>query len=285
MTEVQEQTSQELASKLNKSSYQFCQKGNEVQFCFNANLEDSLGSAKKDLEQLLPNYNGQKDALNRSVNHHDGGMKAITKRQKQIKVANRSDYGWVTIQTYDTDDLVSGSDDEKGHKKAKKEAERQVIKKCRGVSGNNKRKASNWSDNPAVPSSQKDTPAGMMQPGRLSGVPALQRTRVIGPCYRCAGWGHIATNCPQKAMYPLSRPVEGLADPVISPHNVCMSSVETTTLACSSEDHGQSEGINSTCSPREVGKGKGVDSGPHQVKALVGMASKCIDVAKAIDSN
>lgn len=196
--EVQEQTSQELASKLNKSSYQFHRKGNEVQFRFNADLEDSLGAAKKELEQLAPNSDGQKNPLKRAVNHLDEGIKAITKRPKHTKVADRSDYGWATVQAYDTDNLASGSDDEKRLEKAEKEAEGQAIKKHRGASGNSKRKTSNWSDNPAGLASRKDTPAGMMQPGRLSGGPAPERPRVIGPCYRCAGWGHLAAKCPKR---------------------------------------------------------------------------------------
>ena len=63
VTEVQERTCKELATKLNKSSYQFRRKGNEVQFHFNATLDDSLGSAKKELEQLTPSSDGQKNAL------------------------------------------------------------------------------------------------------------------------------------------------------------------------------------------------------------------------------
>ena len=71
----------------------------------------------------------QKGAFKRTANHLGEGIKAITKRQKYIKVADRSDYGWATIQAYDTDDLASSSDDEKRLEKAKKEAERRAAKK------------------------------------------------------------------------------------------------------------------------------------------------------------
>ena len=81
MTEVQERTSKELATKLNKSSYQFRRKGNEVQFHFNATLDDSLGSAKKELEKLTPSSDGQKNALKRAVSHLDEGMKAIAETE------------------------------------------------------------------------------------------------------------------------------------------------------------------------------------------------------------
>ena len=77
----------------------------------------------------------------------------------------------------------------------------------------------------------------------------------------------------------------GLADPLSNPHNVCLSNGDTATLAYPPEDPRQSDGTNSTCPPVKAGKGKGVDIGPHQGKALVGMASKCVDVAKGIDSD
>ena len=133
VTQAQERTSAELTFKLNKSSYRFRQKGNEVQFHFNKMVEDSISSAKKEFSQFVDNSNvasskGQKAAVKRIVSHLDDGMKAITKRQTHIKVANRSDYGWATVQAYDTDDLASGSDDEKRLEKAKKEAERRATK-------------------------------------------------------------------------------------------------------------------------------------------------------------
>lgn len=38
ITAVQEKVSQDLASKIDRSACQFCQKGNEVQFNFNAKI-------------------------------------------------------------------------------------------------------------------------------------------------------------------------------------------------------------------------------------------------------
>ena len=111
MTQAQQRTLQELASKLNKSPYQFRRKGNEVQFQFNATMEDSIGATKKKLSQfvdsLTTSSEGQKESLKRTIAHLDDGIKAITKRQKHIKIADHSDYGWATVQAYDMDDLVS----------------------------------------------------------------------------------------------------------------------------------------------------------------------------------
>ena len=84
---------QELASKISKSTYQFRQKGNEIQFNLNSSIEESMASASKELELLKPAKNGEKEALKKAKTHLDEGMKALGKRQKHIKVADRSDYG------------------------------------------------------------------------------------------------------------------------------------------------------------------------------------------------
>ena len=51
---VQEKTSQELAQRISHSSYQFKRKGNEVQFNFNAGVEDSISSARRELQKITP---------------------------------------------------------------------------------------------------------------------------------------------------------------------------------------------------------------------------------------
>ena len=109
VTEVQEWTSQELASKFNKSPYQFHRKENEVQFHFNATLLDSLSSTKKELEQLAPSSNGQKNTLKRVVNHLNEGRKGIIKRQKHIKVTEliRLWLSYLPGIQYDNNNLAS----------------------------------------------------------------------------------------------------------------------------------------------------------------------------------
>ena len=125
---VQEKASQDLASKISKSTYQFRKKGNEVQFSFNSSVEESISAAKQELARLTPTGSDQQATLKRAQMHLDEGAKAIEKRQKHIKVADRSDYGWATVQHYDTHSLASDSEDEKRLEKAQREAERVVNK-------------------------------------------------------------------------------------------------------------------------------------------------------------
>ena len=56
-------------------------------------------------------------------------MKSLEKRQKHIKVTNRSDLGWSMVEHYDGHPLVDNSDDEKCLEKAEKEAERAANKR------------------------------------------------------------------------------------------------------------------------------------------------------------
>ena len=49
------------------------------------------------------------------------GRVDIACRQKRIKIADRSEYGWTTVELYEHDELVSDSADEKKLEKAEKE--------------------------------------------------------------------------------------------------------------------------------------------------------------------
>jgi len=48
----------------------------------------------------------------------------ICKRQKLIKIADRSKDGWLVVQEYESDDIASNSEDEKRLKKSKNAAEK-----------------------------------------------------------------------------------------------------------------------------------------------------------------
>ena len=74
---VQETTSQELALKINKSSYQFKKKSNEIQFQFNAGIEESICAAKKDLARANPVDPREKEAVQKAGALLDKGLKAL----------------------------------------------------------------------------------------------------------------------------------------------------------------------------------------------------------------
>jgi len=59
------------------------------------------------------------------------GIQAISVRQKWIKVADWSNYGWVTVEEYINDELASDSEDEKCLFKTERNAERKALKRKR----------------------------------------------------------------------------------------------------------------------------------------------------------
>ena len=150
---AQQKTSQDLAKKIGNSTYQFKRKGNEHQYQFNSTVEKAMGSAKEELMKLKPTAPEEKAVLKKAEEKLNEGTKALAKRQKHIKVADRSEFGWATINYYRDDPLAADSDDEKNlnqaEKEARKDAERAASKRRRGAAngGNAKRRRAQYSWN------------------------------------------------------------------------------------------------------------------------------------------
>ena len=73
------------------------------------------------------------------------GRQLIKKRQKLIKLADRSKDGWLVVQEYESKELASNSEDEKKIRKAKLSAEKKR-KECKASSGNASKKFKSSSD-------------------------------------------------------------------------------------------------------------------------------------------
>ena len=101
-------------SKIQRSASEFKFKGNRKLFQVNAKLE-SLFSARIKTSADDPSQ------VNTLVQE---AQQIIRKRQKLIKIADRSKDGWLVVQEYESDDLASNSEDEKRLKKAKNAAEK-----------------------------------------------------------------------------------------------------------------------------------------------------------------
>ena len=96
---AQEKTSLDLVKKMNSSSYQF-KKSHEHQYLFNAGLSDTLDSTKTELGRLKPTATEDKSTLQTAQRLIDEGLKSLATRQKYIKIADRSEYGWATVKHY-----------------------------------------------------------------------------------------------------------------------------------------------------------------------------------------
>ena len=58
--------------------------------------------------------------MEKAKNAVDEGTKMLTVRQKHIKLADRSEFGWKFVKEYETDDLAEDDQDEKRIAKAEK---------------------------------------------------------------------------------------------------------------------------------------------------------------------
>ena len=116
VTSAQERMAQDFSHKLTKSTYQFRKKGNKMQFLLNVGVEESIASAKKQLEKMALTDEAQKASLKKAAEHLDKNNSVLKMRQKHIKVVNRSEYGWNTVH-YQSDPLTLDS----GMKKSSKE--------------------------------------------------------------------------------------------------------------------------------------------------------------------
>ena len=81
-------------------------KGNEKQHTFNEEVRDKIESATKALSATPP-------AEEKAMESLKEGEKLITVRQKIIRIADRSEYGWNTVNECEEYELADGFDNEK----------------------------------------------------------------------------------------------------------------------------------------------------------------------------
>ena len=120
----------ESKSKLDKQVPPMKFKGNQKQFELNAQIDfvfDRIRSAN--------------DSENKQVDYLvDEGKELIRKRQKLNRIADKSADGWKVVDEYVSDELASGSEDEKRLKKAKEAASRKRRQPTQGRRGPDKKK-------------------------------------------------------------------------------------------------------------------------------------------------
>ena len=89
-------------------------------------MKSKLDSVKAALQETPPAVEKAKTAV-------EEGEKLINERQKLIRIADRSEHGWATVEEYEEDELAEDSDDEKKLFKAEARAGRKLRQKaCQG---------------------------------------------------------------------------------------------------------------------------------------------------------
>ena len=166
---------------------------------FNCSVEEAVSSARTKLTRLKPTVLEEREALKRAESSLDDGMKQLATCQKHIKIADRSEHGWATVDHYEDDPLASGPDNEKeidraeskAEKDAKKEADRGANKRSRGGGGQRRHQ---YRDQPYLNDHQ--WLCLLWRPERPVGASEAFQPRMLGPCFQCGAYGYIAKKKP-----------------------------------------------------------------------------------------
>ena len=122
-------------SKTDKDAAGLKYKGNRKQFELNAHLDEILDNIDREASNASRVHELVADA-----------KQLIKRRQKFIRIADKSKDGWAVVDEYESDDLASDSADEKRLKKAKNAVEKKR-KSSKATASEPKRFKSSFGDN------------------------------------------------------------------------------------------------------------------------------------------
>lgn len=167
--------------------HKFKKKANEDQFNFNRKLAENIGSAKFAAE------NGQLEKVKSDL---EEGEKLLCERQKLILLADKSEFGWATVEEYKQHDLAEDSEDEKRIHSAERRA--RVALQARKKKKTTFSTSNNRSSSVGTPVS---TSRSQFQPQPLMlNVPGFPSRRPnTGTCFACGKPGHWRSCCPTMA--------------------------------------------------------------------------------------
>ena len=180
-----EQQMKEIKKLKFQEPHKFKGKANEDQYKFNLKLAETFDSAKSAAE---------KSNLEKVKSDLEEGEKLLVERQKHIILADKSEYGWSTVEEYKQHNLAADSEDKKRIYSAERRA--------RAVISSRKRKSS------AMAATKRSSPlrGSVSSPGSQfqtqSHQPAtassgfLPRRPNIGTCFACGKTGHWRSCCP-----------------------------------------------------------------------------------------
>ena len=123
------------------------------------------------------------------------GVQLIEERQKLIKIADRSDGGWLTAQEYETDEIADDSDNEKRIARAERQAEK--LKKKRGQNSVRRGRGGSYFRGQYRQERYFDRSNGW-QAQRVAWSAPQPTVRATSNlvCFMCGRTGHIRRECP-----------------------------------------------------------------------------------------
>lgn len=195
----QEEAVEKAAKKARRDrSFTFRRKAHREQFEFNERVAECLEKATDEVAKRPVDAT----SLDKAKAALDQGLELLASRQKLIKIADRSEFGWKVVAEYEADELASDSEDEKKLEKAERNAERKATKKRKAATRPNGR-IFNKSRQPPAGSFESTPwfrPAGYQAvqptPGRGQ-LPVPKPPPSVGPCFSCGEMGHLKRFCPK----------------------------------------------------------------------------------------
>ncbi len=186
----------------------FRYKGNEKQYKFNVDVVNDVLEILTKIQED-PIIEDVEAGLNRLVN-------SVQYRNKLIRIADRSQGGWQTVQEYERDELADDSDDERKIRSADFRAQKGKSKKR--LPSRRQNAAPYPPRVPAVagmslqsgyPPAAASSPSQLFRGPGTGGPPGMGAAGNQSPtiqCFGCGFYGHIRRNCPQQfppGMVPL----------------------------------------------------------------------------------
>ena len=93
----------------------FKRKGNEIQYKFNLKLQDTLDEVKSHLESK---------AVDKAKSSLSEGTSILSERQKLVLLADKSEFGWKTVEQYTQHELADNEEEGKKIRRAEERAEK-----------------------------------------------------------------------------------------------------------------------------------------------------------------
>ena len=168
------QSTEALSNQIKQAtSKKWRKEGNRKQFDFNYTVLECLSKACE------ANKKGDPSDTAKQI---DEAIQKITSRQKLIRMADSSEAGWQTVNEYQTNELASGSEDEKRIQRAEARAIKK-LKRPRSTRGSSRFRPYTSFFRPFT-----------NQPAQRPFKPKLDSRS--GSCFACGSPGHWRRECP-----------------------------------------------------------------------------------------
>ena len=173
-SEENSSTVEQAVKKARRESYTCRRKGIQQQLDHAVQVLDKFDEASDALKAKW--YDKVKAAL-------DSGIEVVSKRIKVIKMADKSDFGWSTVNEYLSDELASNSDDEKRMYRAERRAERKTKERRRRLRPADRKESASFTST-AFSSRSRPSYTASGQPNRTVYSPSQR----LGPCFKISSF-------------------------------------------------------------------------------------------------